>query len=76
MFHNCIPARANSVFWTRALNIPLPYSYVFPQTQETEDCSSSVDKTSEASISHGPREQLLYGKDEKSESSFSLMVFI
>ncbi|XP_048321770.2 uncharacterized protein LOC107432673 isoform X2 [Ziziphus jujuba] len=56
---------ANSVFWTRALNIPLPYSYVFPQTQETEDCSSSVDKTSEASISHGPREQLLYGKDEK-----------
>ncbi|XP_048321771.2 uncharacterized protein LOC107432673 isoform X7 [Ziziphus jujuba] len=57
--------RANSVFWTRALNIPLPYSYVFPQTQETEDCSSSVDKTSEASISHGPREQLLYGKDEK-----------
>nr|XP_048321775.1 uncharacterized protein LOC107432673 isoform X6 [Ziziphus jujuba var. spinosa] len=57
--------RANSVFWTRALNIPLPYSYVFPQTQESEDCSSSVDKTSEASISHGPREQLLYGKDEK-----------
>ncbi|KAH7512840.1 hypothetical protein FEM48_Zijuj12G0132700 [Ziziphus jujuba var. spinosa] len=56
---------ANSVFWTRALNIPLPYSYVFPQTQESEDCSSSVDKTSEASISHGPREQLLYGKDEK-----------
>ena len=22
--------RANSIFWTRALNIPLPHSYVFP----------------------------------------------
>ncbi|XP_070672624.1 LOW QUALITY PROTEIN: ribosomal lysine N-methyltransferase set10 [Malus domestica] len=25
---------ANSLFWTRALNIPLPYSYVFPKIQE------------------------------------------
>ncbi|CAA7026121.1 unnamed protein product [Microthlaspi erraticum] len=25
---------ANSVFWSRALNIPLPHSFVFPQSQE------------------------------------------
>ncbi|GAB4844420.1 hypothetical protein Ancab_037784 [Ancistrocladus abbreviatus] len=31
---------ANSVFWTRALNIPLPQSYVFPQIQGTGDSSS------------------------------------
>ncbi|GAB2285440.1 hypothetical protein Dimus_019891 [Dionaea muscipula] len=28
---------ANSVFWTRALNIPLPRSYVFPENEETGD---------------------------------------
>lgn len=27
-------ARANSVFWSRALNIPLPHSFVYPQSQE------------------------------------------
>ncbi|GAB2224185.1 hypothetical protein Droror1_Dr00004935 [Drosera rotundifolia] len=26
---------ANSVFWSRAMNIPLPHSYVFPETKET-----------------------------------------
>ncbi|XP_076941669.1 uncharacterized protein LOC143611336 [Bidens hawaiensis] len=28
---------ANSIFWTRALSIPLPRSFVFPQIQEEED---------------------------------------
>ncbi|KAI7736529.1 hypothetical protein M8C21_020603 [Ambrosia artemisiifolia] len=28
--------RANSIFWTRALSIPLPRSFVFPQIQEEE----------------------------------------
>ncbi|XP_061339933.1 uncharacterized protein LOC133286529 isoform X1 [Gastrolobium bilobum] len=28
---------ANSVFWSRALNIPLPRSYVFPKMQEGDD---------------------------------------
>ncbi|XP_030929491.1 uncharacterized protein LOC115955500 isoform X2 [Quercus lobata] len=37
---------ANSVFWTRALNIPLPHSYVFPQTQE-EDSNFATTKDSE-----------------------------
>lgn len=67
MVHNCIPDRANSVFWTRALNIPLPHSYVFPQIQETEGCSSSIEKTSEVSICHDPGEELVDGGDEKSE---------
>ncbi|KAM7260984.1 hypothetical protein ACFE04_026459 [Oxalis oulophora] len=31
--------RANSVFWTRALNIPLPHSFVFPQNQDDQDVS-------------------------------------
>ncbi|CAL5044938.1 unnamed protein product [Urochloa decumbens] len=40
---------ANSIFWTRALNIPLPHSYVFPgscgdqQTRTNDDvCDSSL----------------------------------
>ncbi|KAL5863602.1 hypothetical protein ACOSQ3_001116 [Xanthoceras sorbifolium] len=38
---------ANSIFWTRALNIPLPRSYVFPQIQEDQDNCGSVNKSSE-----------------------------
>ncbi|KAF3442245.1 hypothetical protein FNV43_RR16161 [Rhamnella rubrinervis] len=57
---------ANSVFWTRALNIPLPHSYVFPQIQVTEGCSSSIENTSEVSICHDPGEELVDGGDEKS----------
>ncbi|KAK2650443.1 hypothetical protein Ddye_017932 [Dipteronia dyeriana] len=36
---------ANSIFWTRALNIPLPHSYVFPQIQEDQDNCGSVNKS-------------------------------
>ncbi|CAI0429016.1 unnamed protein product [Linum tenue] len=35
--------RANSVFWSRALNIPFPRSYVFPTFQEDNGCHSTVD---------------------------------
>ncbi|KAK1560873.1 hypothetical protein Q3G72_031838 [Acer saccharum] len=38
---------ANSIFWTRALNIPLPHSYVFPQIQEDQDNCGSVNKSHE-----------------------------
>ncbi|XP_026411595.1 uncharacterized protein LOC113306889 [Papaver somniferum] len=34
---------ANSIFWTRALNIPFPHSYVFPKTSEEENCSVPLD---------------------------------
>lgn len=41
---------ANSVFWTRALNIPLPRSYVFPQVQEDQDSQSSL--SIDSGVSH------------------------
>ncbi|TVU12914.1 hypothetical protein EJB05_46581, partial [Eragrostis curvula] len=48
---------ANSIFWTRALNIPLPRSYVFPgpcddQLTKTDDdcCSSSLPAHQETDI--------------------------
>ncbi|KAF4386785.1 hypothetical protein CsatB_011912 [Cannabis sativa] len=55
---------ANSVFWARGLNIPLPRSYVFPQIQGTKDDSSSTEKSSEISpkIFSG---ELAKGVDEK-----------
>ncbi|XP_010523051.1 PREDICTED: uncharacterized protein LOC104801461 isoform X2 [Tarenaya hassleriana] len=33
---------ANSVFWSRALNIPLPHSYVFPQSRQDPGSCSSI----------------------------------
>ncbi|XP_072967093.1 protein-lysine N-methyltransferase EFM1 isoform X2 [Typha angustifolia] len=32
---------ANSIFWTRALNIPFPHFYVFPESSDKQDHSSS-----------------------------------
>nr|AKM76823.1 SET domain-containing protein [Pelargonium myrrhifolium] len=60
---------ANSVFWTRALNIPLPHSFVFPQINEIQDNSLSMEKSSEASTGHGcSKEDMINGKDvQKSE---------
>nr|AKM76820.1 SET domain-containing protein [Pelargonium exstipulatum] len=59
---------ANSVFWTRALNIPLPNSFVFPQINEVQDNSLSMEKSSEASTDHGCSEEMINGKDvQKSE---------
>ncbi|XP_062156774.1 uncharacterized protein LOC133864450 isoform X3 [Alnus glutinosa] len=55
---------ANSVFWSRALNIPLPHSYVFPQTQ-VEDSNFSVSKDSENSTNHISSGELVSGRDEK-----------
>ncbi|KAG4922391.1 hypothetical protein JHK84_051232 [Glycine max] len=35
---------ANSVFWSRALNIPMPHSYVFPEMQDAQDiCDPEAD---------------------------------
>ncbi|GKV12997.1 hypothetical protein SLEP1_g24077 [Rubroshorea leprosula] len=56
---------ANSVFWARALNIPLPYSYVFPRTQEDQDISCLAEKTSEVSTSHISGGESINGKNEK-----------
>ncbi|XVF73297.1 hypothetical protein PTKIN_Ptkin12aG0190300 [Pterospermum kingtungense] len=43
---------ANSIFWSRALNLPLPHSYVFPQIQEDQDLTCPVYINSEVSTHH------------------------
>ncbi|KAK7340208.1 hypothetical protein VNO77_20905 [Canavalia gladiata] len=49
---------ANSVFWSRALNIPMPRSYVFPEMQEVHDsCIPEADeKRSQVKISDNLKE--------------------
>ncbi|KAA8520567.1 hypothetical protein F0562_014823 [Nyssa sinensis] len=57
---------ANSIFWTRALNIPLPHSYVFPQIQEEQhSTSSSFSSNCGASTNHIFSGELVKGKDGK-----------
>ncbi|GMJ01560.1 hypothetical protein like AT1G01920 [Hibiscus trionum] len=43
---------ANSIFWSRALNLPLPHSYVFPQIQEDTETTCPAENSSEVTISH------------------------
>ncbi|KFK42558.1 hypothetical protein AALP_AA1G010900 [Arabis alpina] len=43
---------ANSVFWSRALNIPLPHSFVFPQSQEDVGGGPSTTHTPETNPDH------------------------
>ena len=66
MFCNYNPTRANSVFWARALNIPLPQSYVFPHIEGTKDGSSSIEKIIDIFASNSMGERVK-GMDEKSE---------
>lgn len=57
--------RANSIFWTRALSIPFPHSYVFPQVvgeQENLSLSRNGDPLDQVS-----GELLSNGEDEKGE---------
>ncbi|MBA0674938.1 hypothetical protein Goari_016507, partial [Gossypium aridum] len=57
--------RANSIFWSRALNLPLPHSYVFPQIQEDVGTTCPVDKNSEGSTSHSYSEEPINEIDGK-----------
>ncbi|KAK8640438.1 hypothetical protein V6N13_008192 [Hibiscus sabdariffa] len=43
---------ANCIFWSRALNLPLPHSYVFPQIQEDTETPCPVENSSEVTISY------------------------
>ncbi|XAR63124.1 [Fructose-bisphosphate aldolase]-lysine N-methyltransferase [Bertholletia excelsa] len=53
---------ANSIFWTRALNIPFPRLYVFPPVQEEEGSSfSSSHENLEASTSNALEGELVDG---------------
>ncbi|KAL5727745.1 hypothetical protein ACHQM5_000903 [Ranunculus cassubicifolius] len=54
---------ANSIFWTRALNIPFPRSYVFPQNIEEQENISSLGDDS--AVSGTSREALNLMKDEE-----------
>ncbi|XP_058008337.1 uncharacterized protein LOC110637071 isoform X2 [Hevea brasiliensis] len=53
---------ANSVFWSRALNIPFPRSYVFPQVQEDQGSHSPINNSQ---ISYNSGRDLIDEKDEK-----------
>ncbi|KAL9430090.1 hypothetical protein AB3S75_025469 [Citrus x aurantiifolia] len=60
---------ANSIFWTRALNIPLPHSYVFPQNQEDLNKCDSINNSAELSNDHNSRGELINGlNDIKNEA--------
>nr|AKM76813.1 SET domain-containing protein [Monsonia marlothii] len=56
---------ANSIFWTRALNIPLPQSFVFPQINEEQNSCLSVDKSSETSFEYSSTNEMINGKNVK-----------
>lgn len=56
--------RANSIFWARALNIPMPHAYVFPKIQEELESVSLMKETIEVSTSTVSEEQLACNKNE------------
>ncbi|CAN6215328.1 unnamed protein product [Urochloa humidicola] len=69
---------ANSIFWTRALNIPMPHSYVFPgscgdqQTRTNDDiCDSSLPALQETDIA--PKDS---SADENSKSSNTESIWV
>ncbi|XP_022681583.1 uncharacterized protein LOC101778382 [Setaria italica] len=69
---------ANSIFWTRALNIPLPHSYVFPgscsdqQTRTNDDvCDSSLPAHQETDITAKDS-----SSDENSKSSNTESIWV
>lgn len=75
--------RANSIFWTRALNIPFPHSYVFPGSIEEQDKESSfLGGDYGASVTQVPGETSNWKQSRNSEvviaralSSFFLCFF-
>ncbi|KAJ4704948.1 SET domain-containing protein [Melia azedarach] len=58
---------ANSVFWSRALTIPLPRSFVFPQNLEDQKCDS-VNNSTEVSADHTLCGELVDEPDNTIES--------
>ncbi|XP_038881850.1 protein-lysine N-methyltransferase EFM1 isoform X2 [Benincasa hispida] len=55
---------ANSIFWARALNIPMPHAYVFPKIQEEVGSDSLTEETTEVSTSTVSEVQLACTKNE------------
>ncbi|KAG5563947.1 hypothetical protein RHGRI_000206 [Rhododendron griersonianum] len=59
----CFKFTANSIFWTRALNIPFPRSYVYPQVQDEQDNTfSSFNRNAESDTSKISSGELTDGK--------------
>ncbi|KAG5565602.1 hypothetical protein RHGRI_001493 [Rhododendron griersonianum] len=59
----CFKFTANSIFWTRALNIPFPCSYVYPQVQDEQDNTfSSFNRNAESDTSKISSGELTDGK--------------
>ncbi|KAG7034462.1 Ribulose-1,5 bisphosphate carboxylase/oxygenase large subunit N-methyltransferase, chloroplastic [Cucurbita argyrosperma subsp. argyrosperma] len=56
--------RANSIFWARALNIPMPHAYVFPKIEEEIGSVSLTEENTEVSISTVSEVQLACPKNE------------
>ncbi|KAH6830796.1 SET domain-containing protein [Perilla frutescens var. hirtella] len=54
---------ANSIFWTRALNIPFPASYVFQRAQPERDSGGSI--ASDTCTNPNSSEKLANGENEK-----------
>lgn len=59
--------RANSVFWTRALNIPFPHSYVFPKEEDDQDAHHCKENTNGASDHEVPCGVLTDKEEQRSE---------
>ncbi|ONK80403.1 uncharacterized protein A4U43_C01F17290 [Asparagus officinalis] len=60
---------ANSIFWTRALNIPFPHSYVFPEPLEKQSNGSAHHSSdSDASASQEIVETFEHENDSKTEA--------
>ncbi|XP_065854199.1 uncharacterized protein [Euphorbia lathyris] len=55
---------ANSVFWSRALNIPFPRAYVFPQVQEVQGSQFTVTDNPELSFNGDSDGGMINEKDE------------
>ncbi|XP_020112842.1 uncharacterized protein LOC109727235 isoform X3 [Ananas comosus] len=65
---------ANSIFWTRALNIPFPHSYVFPGSIEEQDKESSfLGGDYGASVTQVPGETSNWKQSRNSEDAGILL---
>lgn len=65
---------ANSIFWTRALNIPFPRSYVFPEPVRGQD-DDTVSQSSECDypVSQNSGETRVHRQSEKKEDANTMV---
>lgn len=67
--------RANCIFWTRALNIPFPRSYVFPESLDEQGKSSlSCSSEADATVTGNSGETSIHSLNVKSEVVISAVI--